>query len=192
MGRWIDQRECARCGGKCHPSREMREFWGDIPEKWTSSKWRFEVLHDPPLANNGVFKNDTFDAEGSWVVGVYNSEDALGGLLFEILVCCIGGEVPHYYLKVKVEHDSCPWEIRKDCSHQLQTYRSDFLENIHGSFSDKWGEADTKSNAKSSVSVVRYPKDIKEYITEYGGLEEVLLEAIDDVEKGWIPSRIGS
>jgi len=184
MGRWVEN--CRECDGNCVASQELRDIWGDLPENWTSENWRFEAWMEGP-GHNWLMRDKPLKEEGSWVVGIYNNKNKGDPVLLEFVVGCWGGDGPAFYLKVKAEHNSCPWVFQTDYDEEIHILRSDFLEHWPKLFSDKWGKARTRSDAESSVSVCHYlPNDPAKITLDLDDVKYALIEAIQEIdERGW-------
>lgn len=171
MGRWTT----CPCGN-CTPSEQLRGLMSGIVDE-VPEHWIFEVYMEGPGHNYLIRKPDD---EGSWIVGAYIETN--NPTLLELVLVCHGGN--HYYLKVKAEHNSCPFEFENDFAEQIHLQREDFLEHWPELFSPEWKISQTRSDAKSSVSIAQFPSSGLH--PSFNEISYSLLEAIDEIEeKGW-------
>jgi len=198
MGRWTN----CRCG-ECSPSSQLREILSSTVSA-APDRWRFEVYTE---GHNFLMRD--LKNEGDWAVGTYLETN--NPTLMKLVLVCEGGE--EYYLKVKAEHNTCPFESDDAYTEELWLMVDEFWEHYHnltsnsekgfvaldGIFGHDWIRAQTRRDAKSSCSVMR--SGMKNKPLEDGGMSalnsdvridefeiasEWLLEAIDSVEEyGW-------
>ena len=197
MGMWTS----CRCG-ECSPSGQLREILSStvsaVPERW-----RFEVYTE---GHNYLMRD--LKNEGDWAVGAFLETN--NPTLMKLVLVCKGGD--EYYLKVKAEHNTCPFESDDTYAEQLWLMVDEFWEHHHnltfdpkkgfvgldGIFGNDWIPARTRQDAKSSCSVMksgawRTPQPdgtivvhAEVIINDFGKATEWLLEAIDSIDEyGW-------
>jgi len=189
-----------RCG-ECSPSGKLREILTSTVSA-APGRWRFEVYTE---GHNYLMRN--LRNEGDWAVGAYLETN--NPTLMKLVLYSEGGG--KYYLKVKAEHNTCPFESDDTYTEQLWLMVDDFWKHhndltsnpkkgfvpLNGIFGTDWDYARTKKNAKSSCSVMRSANRLNDegfpgvrgaYVSTEN-LEvaiEWLLDAIDSVEEyGW-------
>ena len=154
MGRWTN----CRCG-ECSPSRQLREILSSTVSA-APDRWRFEVYTE---GHNYLMRD--LKNKGDWAVGAYLETN--NPTLMKLVLVCKGGE--EYYLKVKAEHNTCPFESDDTYTEQLWLMRDKFWEHYRnltspsgggfvaqdGIFGHDWISAQTRKDAKSSSSVMR-------------------------------------
>jgi hypothetical protein len=165
-------------------------------------RWRFEVYTE---GHNYLMRD--LKNEGDWAVGAYVETN--NPTLLKLVIVCKGGE--EYYLKVKAEHNVCPFESDNRYTEQLWLMVGNFWDHykdlvydnrigfvpLSGIFGTDWDDARTRKDAKSSCSVMRSANRFKEdgtlqirhnYVSteNFDVAAEWLLDAIDSVEEyGW-------
>ena len=70
--------------------------------------------------------------EGDWAVGAYLETN--NPTLMKLVLVCEGGE--EYYLKVKAEHNTCPFESDDAYTEELWLMVDEFWEHYHNLTSD--------------------------------------------------------
>ena len=176
MGRWVNRGDCRQCLGLCSPDSTMIDMWSEVVAQ-TSSDWRLEVIHDVAGGSiNGSVRDKWAKNHESWIVGLYKSGTEFDGLIFEILICNKGTEDKPYF-KIKLEINECPFAKDKKTSDILQDYRSSFLEHWEKELVEKkWVVAQTRKDAKKSVSIMYAEEDIGQVLE--------LTQLVD--QKGWV------
>ena len=198
MGMWTS----CRCG-ECSPSGQLIEILSStvsaVPERW-----RFEVYTE---GHNYLMRD--LKNEGDWAVGAFLETN--NPTLMKLVLVSKGGD--EYYLKVKAEHNTCPFESDDTYAEQLWLMVDEFWDHhrnltfdpkkgfvgLDGIFGYNWIRARTRKDAKSSCSVMKsgaYSKPLEDggqtsvneevVIDDFEKATEWLLEAIDSVDEyGW-------
>jgi hypothetical protein len=147
--------------------------------------------------------------EGDWAVGAFLETN--NPTLMKLVLVCKGGD--EYYLKVKAEHNTCPFESDDTYAEQLWLMVDEFWDHhrnltfdpkkgfvgLDGIFGHNWIRARTRKDARSSCSVMKsgaHNKPLEDggqtssneevVIDDFEKATEWLLEAIDSVDEyGW-------
>ena len=197
MGRWTN----CKCG-ECSPSNELREILASTVSA-APNRWRFEVYTE---GHNYLMRN--LKDAGDWAVGAFIETN--NPTILKLVI--VSKEGKDYYLKVKAEHNKCPFESDNRFSEQLWLMVDEFWEHyrelthdnetgfvpLSGVFGNDWVYAKTRRDAKSSCSVMRSgnrwphedgtPRPVnQEHSTDdIGVATDWLLEAIDSIDEyGW-------
>lgn len=134
MGQW--EKHCQQCS----PSENLESVFKNVMA-CTSDKWYFETIDED--GHNGNLRSPT-----EWFVGIYTKDTVAKTILMLSIAKDVDKkkEVFIYKVRVKVDHNRCPFDWR---SHKKEHQYPWQLDQIREDFMLEWGQKEPFNTMKT-------------------------------------------